>query len=466
MSYQNAGEVPAENETVFSDRSSRTSQLKRVLLVLLGVLAAVVVLVIMQVSGDSLVTSLSKTTPSDSLDIKNSGKTATVISNIIKRFGVPSSKTTVTVRVPTTSPVEDQTTVPEVASASPAPVEETPQVIETPQIVETLEKLAHRAESSKKDLFEEFKTKHSKKYTNNKEELKRYEIFKENLAKIDDLNANSIDAKFVHTSKFADLTAEEFQTRTGLRSDYSVKMNAISELSDEKKSKIGFVDFGDSGIPSKIKQTLAKNLPASFDWRTSGAVTPVKDQQECGGCWAFAATGDMEGTWKLKTGSLVSLSEQELISCAAEADGCSGGMMNEAYQFVIKNGITTEAAYPYTESDGTCVMPDSSPVTISGWTQLKTTKVSDLQAALTTEGPIAVAINANQMQFYSSGIDVCSSQAAVNHAVLLVGYGSSNGQAYWILKNSWGEDWGQEGYYYISTAKGACGVQSMPMTSF
>jgi len=467
--YQHIGEDQTE-------RNAR-SNLHKVGVFALLLLTAAVALVTVGVFGNSTLMNLSSKTSHAEADKKTTSSTfGTMVSTIFKHLNLSpppsllkSSKTgKVSSKIPA-APVPP----PNIRSSVPipiAPVHHAVTVFIPSPVPPTIPvKLSHKSEEEKKGLFTQFKTVHSKKYADTKEELQRYEIFKENLAKIDELNAKAVHAKYTHTSKFADLSLEEFQKRNGLRSDHARRMKDILALSDEKKSKIVFSDFENSGIPVRMKKS-AKTLPSSFDWRSSGAVTPVKDQQECGGCWAFASTGDMEGTIKLKTGTLVSLSEQELISCDTAAAGCDGGMMNEAYQFVVNNGITTETQYPYTsgltESDGVCQMPASSPYAISGWTLIKASTVEDLQAALTSEGPIAVGIYADQMQFYSSGIDVCTSSEAPNHAVLLVGYGNSNGEVYWIIKNSWGTGWGQAGYYYISTAKGACGVQTLPMKSF
>jgi len=462
MAYQSLthGLGLSDNPIDILDRAQLKKNKRRILIVLLTILGIVVFLyltvpfAVTDISTDAITTGIrftaksSKSTKTDTKSIvqssvqKSSPSLLDKIGMVFFSIFSPSAQHSVKVGIPIAGSIPP-------ASASP-------------------EKLSHKTEEEKQALFEQFKSTHTKKYSNNKEELQRYEIFKENLERIDDLNAKQPRANF-HISKFSDLTDEEFQTHTGLRADYAPRIKSILELSPEKQSKFGFSSFESTPISGRMKQT-SKDLPSSFDWRTYGAVTPVKDQLQCGACWAFAATGDMEGTWKLKSGSLVSLSEQELISCTTQADGCSGGLMNEAYQFVINNGgIGTESQYPYTSgttlTTGQCQLSESSPVTIEGWTLIKANTVADLQAALKSEGPIAVAINANQMQFYSSGIDVCLSPGPVNHGVLLVGYGTQDGETFWIIKNSWGISWGQQGYYYISTAKGACGVQTLPMKS-
>jgi len=329
-------------------------------------------------------------------------------------------------------------------------------------------------ELEKSRLFYDFKAKHSKRYKDQEEEFTRYNVFKQNLLKIDGLNTIHKSARF-DISRFSDLTEEEFSSFNALSPKFIEGMTSIltkkmSELSLEEQSDLGYIPY--DSISKEINKA-AKNLPGSFDWRSYGAVTPVKDQGLCGGCWAFAAAGDMEGTWMLRTGKLVSLSEQQLLSCDTLGQGCNGGLMKDAYQYVINNGgIESEYQLPYSAGlsmdAGTCPLTQNSPVAaINGWTILRPRTVSELQAALTKKGPIAVAINADQMQFYASGIDVASSclDGPVNHGVLLVGYGSQNGIDYWTIKNSWGTSWGENGYYRIATSDGACGIGVLPTKS-
>jgi len=330
---------------------------------------------------------------------------------------------------------------------------------------DAFEKLSEKTEDEKQLLFQSFQDEHQKTYLNEEEKAHRYEIFKENLLKIDEMNMKQPLANH-HITPFSDLTVEEFRSYNGLSSDFAGRIKTVIDLDPEQQADIGFVPFEESGITLEEVELEKGSSGSSFDWRSSGAVTPVKNQMSCGGCWAFAAVGDMEGTWKLKTGQLVSLSEEEILSCATSGNGCNGGLMNDAYEFVIKNrGLESESEYPFSGSAGKCQMSGSSAASISGWTLLKAKSVAMLQSAVRTQGPVAVAINADQMQFYRSGIDVCMTSAQVNHGVLIVGYGSQNGEDFWIIKNSWGSSWGQNGYYYISTANGACGVGEIPMKS-
>ena len=218
----------------------------------------------------------------------------------------------------------------------------------------------------------------------------------------------------------------------------------------------------------------AKNADSSsFDWVSKGAVTPVKDQGQCGSCWAFGTTGDIEGVTFLKTGKLVSLSEQELVSCdKGENEGCNGGLQEDAFDYVKKNGITTEKDYPYRSgggSTGSCksTKTKNDLTYIKGWTQVSKTKKGEsaIKTALPKVGPITIGIDATPMQDYIGGVDSpqcnvdcgCTSND-LDHAVLMVGYGEKGSQSYWKIKNSWASDWGEDGYYRIEYGKNLCGL--------
>lgn len=280
------------------------------------------------------------------------------------------------------------------------------------------------------------------------EELKRRAIWEYhvNYIRIHNLEADrGVHSFWLGMNVYGDMTNEEF-VRT---------MNTY-------KSKMAFKNNGSTYLPPSHV-----TLPDSVDWRLKGYVTPIKDQGSCGSCWAFSATGSLEGQHFKKTGKLVSLSEQNLVDCATSEgnQGCEGGFMDLAFEYIIKNkGIDTEESYPYEARDGNCRFdPGNVGATCSGYTYIKSMSESALQSAVATEGPVSVAIDASSISFqlYRNGVyssKTCS-QVVLNHGVLAVGYGTENSLDYWIVKNSWGTTWGDKGYIKMSrNNNNNCGI--------
>jgi C1A family cysteine protease len=210
-----------------------------------------------------------------------------------------------------------------------------------------------------------------------------------------------------------------------------------------------------------VKELDDSNLEASVDWRSKNAVTPVKNQGQCGSCWAFSTTGAVEAAYFLKHGTLKSFSEQQLVDCAGgiyHNNGCNGGLMDYAFQYIEKNPLELEADYPYHARDGTCKATKTKEVgTVAGYNDVPHT-ADQLRAAL-NKSTVSVAIEADQMAFqaYRSGVITKGCGTRLDHGVLAVGYGTLNGQDYFLVKNSWGSSWGDQGYVRIG-ANNVCGI--------
>jgi len=296
-------------------------------------------------------------------------------------------------------------------------------------------------------LWSTWKTQHGKSYMAS-EELVRFGIFVENLEKIAKMNAESTTAKFA-INKFADLTSTEF----GLHYSSSALYESNPKISE---------------VEPKV------SLPDQIDWREKGAVTPVKDQGQCGSCWAFSTTGVIEGTYFVNHGKLLSFSEQQIVDCAHNAGyGCQGGWPYLAVQYAAQNGLEVETDYPYTARDGTCKYDSSKALKVTSGYKFITPKSSDLLKTALVDSPVSVLVQADQsaFQFYKSGVVTTGCGASLNHAILAVGYTKVGILEAFICKNSWGTGWGANGYIYLSTiqqinnGQGICGVLAQPMVS-
>ncbi|KFO81815.1 Cathepsin S, partial [Cuculus canorus] len=208
--------------------------------------------------------------------------------------------------------------------------------------------------------------------------------------------------------------------------------------------------------------------PDAVDWREKGCVTEVKNQGACGSCWAFSAVGALEAQMKLKTGNLVSLSAQNLVDCSTTQGnrGCSGGFMTKAFQYIIDNqGIDSEESYPYTGQDGVCqYQPSARAATCSLYVELPYGNEEIMKDVVGSTGPVSVAIDASLPSFflYKSGVyDDPQCSQTVNHGVVVVGYGTLSNKDYWLVKNSWGVDFGEDGYILMARNSGnLCGIAS------
>jgi len=300
-----------------------------------------------------------------------------------------------------------------------------------------------------KELWSAWKSINNKTYSA-VEEVKKFTVFVENFVKVATHNNQNSDVKLA-LNKFADLSDEEFRNHytTGLMIDEYAMLRGQLEHNT--------IDYS----------ILA--TPDSVDWREKGAVTPVKNQASCGSCWSFSATGALEGLNFVKTGKLLSLSEQQLVDCEKQSHGCNGGLMDYAFAYTAQKGIEVEGDYPYKAVDGTCKYEASKAHKVNtGFKDVPANNVDAMKAALAVQ-PVSVAIQADQaaFRFYKSGVIKTGCGAGLNHGVLAVGYTSENGEEAFIVKNSWGETWGTKGYTLVSTdgkangGAGVCGILKM-----
>ena len=301
--------------------------------------------------------------------------------------------------------------------------------------------------------WEMFKGRHQKLYDSDDEEQIRRSIWEKNLKLIERHNigyAIGLHNYKLGANKFADWTNEEFRQQMLMP-----KRNMSAIQRQPNRDQFVEVEGDDEAVPKAV------------DWRHQGYVTAVKNQKQCGSCWSFSATGSMEGQHFKKTGKLVSLSEQNLMDCSflEGNEGCNGGLMDQAFQYVIKNhGVDTETSYPYEARDGRCRFNQANVgATISSYKDIAQGNEKALTAAIAKVGPISVAIDAGHpsFQLYDSGVydEPACSQTQLDHGVLAVGYGEFNGKAFYIVKNSWGTEWGMSGYVWMSRFKdNQCGI--------
>jgi len=300
--------------------------------------------------------------------------------------------------------------------------------------------------------FEEFVTKYSKNYASDVERMERFNKFKNTYDHIETENAK----------------------------DNSYKLG-INEFSDETPEEFGASHFGYKK-PEKPWGSL-KNLGThvhdgtpladAVDWRTKGAVTPVKNQGQCGSCWSFSTTGSLEGAWEIATKKLVSLSEEMLVDCSKANHGCGGGSMDLAFQYVEKNGLCTEDSYKYIAGGGKAGTCKASGCTkglaagaVTGFHDVGANSEQNMMSALAL-GPVSIAVEADKATFqsYRSGIMTGLCGTNLDHGILAIGYGTDGGSKYWWVKNSWGEQWGISGFGKLERGKGGGGECGLLMAA-
>jgi cathepsin L len=292
------------------------------------------------------------------------------------------------------------------------------------------------AAASLQDEFIVYVKEFKKVYTSD-ELFSRYQNFVDNKKMIDEHNAKGLSWT-MGVNQFTDLTQQEFSD-----------------------TYLGYIPRSNDYIRSKNEHVAPEGqvLGDSLDWRTKGAVTPVKDQAQCGSCWAFSTTGSVEGANQIKSGQLQSVSEQQLVDCAGSAgnQGCNGGLMDDAFQYIIKNnGIGSEASYPYTARDGKCKQVPS-VATVSKFTDVKRGDETGLMSAVNMN-PVSVAVDAQAWSSYRSGVMTGACGSSLDHGVLAIGYGTDGSNDYWLVKNSWGTSWGEQGFIRLVRGKDECGI--------
>jgi len=308
--------------------------------------------------------------------------------------------------------------------------------------------------------FNSFATEFRRKYNTHEEKLARQEIVESRLKMIIEHNKNPHKTYKMGVNHMLDYTDAELKSMRGvhkgiLYSSHATRMHQA---------------------PVKIDPEVLKALPKSVDWRTSGVVTPVKDQGRCGSCWTFAAAETIESIYALAKGELVELSEQNILDCTPNPQhcggtgGCSGGTAELAYDNLKNIGIASEWVYPYNSHQGSdfqCDKSRSSPYAkITGYVPLPSNQQDPLLIAVAKVGPIAISVDASSWHFYASGVfDDCNQTTPdIDHAVQLVGYGTDSAFGdYWLVRNSWTPGWGEHGYIRIKREiTPRCGVDVTP----
>jgi C1A family cysteine protease len=299
---------------------------------------------------------------------------------------------------------------------------------------------SHEKEMMQK--FVEWTRTYNKEYID--EEIStRYINFKASVERINKKNAESPN-KIWGLTKFSDMTPHEFKEKALLKPKTPKRVEGVDVLQ-----------------PKPI------TAPTFLDWRTKGAVTPVKNQEQCGSCWAFSVTENVESQWILAghgTNATIDLAPQQIVDCDSSDDGCNGGDPPTAYEYLMTaGGLESESAYPYTAEDGSCSFKKGSVVAkISNWKYATSSDdETTMQNNLVSWGPLSVCVDAANWQDYSGGVMggwQCAWINILDHCVELVGYDTTGSTPFWIVRNSWGTDWGENGYIRLEMWDNTCGI--------
>lgn len=302
--------------------------------------------------------------------------------------------------------------------------------------------------------FQQFVSKYNKKYSSIEEYMARYQVFAHYVSQ-PPKNGLSYETGI---TKFADMTVQEFR-KTYLNLD-------VTALSRMNFKPANFVSNG--------------KAPDELNFIEQGYLQGVKDQGSCGSCYAFSAIANLEGLYYTKYGKNKEFSEQMIVDCDTLDAGCNGGLMELTFEWIQENGgIESMADYPYVGRKKSCSQDKSKidkDLVVTGWEKLgdpdetwSPVDEDEIKEYLYAKGPLAIALNADPLQYYSSGIIDLSTRECdpdgMNHAVTLVGYGTSNGTPYWLVRNSWGKSWGEKGYFRMYRGKGVCGINQYITTA-
>lgn len=342
--------------------------------------------------------------------------------------------------------------------------------------------------------FQQFLQRHNKTYPSNSEFNERYQKFKNNFKQVK--IANESNAFNLNVNQFADLEAAEFrksfckfnasfideddiilgssepeinknETNTTIQGSLSL-ISANSNDTNSLNSNLTYL------TEHEIKNDSTNNptIPVNWDWRDQGVVSSVKQQQSCGGCWAFSAAANIEGLFAIKYGKLNNFSIQQTLDCVTGNEGCEGGATKTAFTYLSNvGGLMLNSDYPYEAFQDTCRFNETKAIAkVKGSYSERSRDEEKIKELLFKNGPLSGALDATDMQFYEGGIFHCDEKRNyglkdLNHAINIVGYGTEGSEDYWIIKNSWGPQWGEEGYLRLARNKKACGIQLYVVTA-
>jgi cathepsin L len=282
--------------------------------------------------------------------------------------------------------------------------------------------------------FTNFMFQFNKKY-DSQEQAYRFKIFKDNLIRINKHNKDSAQTYLMGINQFTDMTQDEF-----------IQQILVNNMMDLKT------------VEAK-KETIEVEAPTEVDWRNKGVMTAVKNQGQCGSCWSFSTTATLESSVAIAKKNLYSFSEQQLVDCCGakgfQCQGCSGAWPEWAFNYINSAGIVLETEYPYTAKNGACKATPTAKKFLNSakpWSMLSGTE--SIKSALAATGPISICVDASNWSAYRSGVFSNCGTTTLNHAVTLVGY---QADGTWIVRNSWGTSWGEQGFIRLGTG-GTCGL--------